>query len=126
MGFKNNAVVSVVYIDKDKKQLVNFYDKYADIYVISRKYNKLYKTYEIDFSGKVRCLGYAFEKLTRFTLKENQKITLLNVEVSNKYDKEKKYNFVNFACFDLEIEDNSIKDIELLDEQLMQDDDLPF
>lgn len=72
---------------------------------VSRK-NKQSGEYEQDFSGFVLAIGTATaSKAAR--LKEGDRIKLGDVDVSTKYDKEKRVTYTNFKLFSFEIEDGS-------------------
>ena len=67
---------------------------------ISHK-NKQTEKYETDFSGFVCfCGSKAVSKA--LSLKEKDKVVLKNVDVTNKYDKDKKVTYTNFYVFDFE------------------------
>lgn len=69
---------------------------------ISRK-NKRTDEYEQDFSGFVLAIGTAAaSKAAR--LKEGDRIKLGDVDVSTKYDKDKKITYTNFKLFSFETE----------------------
>lgn len=70
---------------------------------VSRK-NKQTGEYEQDFSGFVMAIGTAAAgKAAR--LREGDRIKLGDVDVSTKYDKEKKITYTNFKLFSFEVED---------------------
>lgn len=57
--------------------------------------------YKISFSGYVDFCGSAIASKA-LSLKERDRITLKRVDVTNKYDKEKKITYTNFWCYDFE------------------------
>ena len=57
--------------------------------------------YKTDFSGFVGFCGSAIASKA-LSLKEKDRITLKRVDVTNKYDKEKKITYTNFWCYDFE------------------------
>ena len=57
--------------------------------------------YEEDFSGYVSFIGTAAAKKAA-CLKEGVRIKLGDVDISTKYDKEKKTTYYNFKCFSFE------------------------
>lgn len=134
MGFKNESFGTLWNIDRDAKKLIAFADKYADIQVsISKKNSK--GEYETDFSGRVRCLGKAFEKIKEFELREKDKVKFLQVETTNKYVAEKKQTYTNYICWDLEVlepKDKTPRQPDVVDNPEMtpfdpiDDDNLPF
>lgn len=72
---------------------------------ISRK-NKKTDEYEQDFSGFVLAIGTAVaSKAAR--LKEGDRIKLGDVDVSTKYDKDKKVTYTNFKMFSFETDGES-------------------
>lgn len=72
---------------------------------ISRK-NKKTDEYEQDFSGFVLAIGTAAaSKAAR--LKEGDRIKLGDVDVSTKYDKEKKVTYTNFKMFSFDADGES-------------------
>ena len=128
MAFKNNAIVTL-WNNKTTGKIAEFYDKYADLQVSSRKLNRQTNEYETDFSGRVRCLGKAFETLKTLSLEEKMRLKLTDVEVTNKWDKAKNTMFVNYIVWDLEVFSNPEKenDGETLKEISVEDDDnFPF
>lgn len=67
---------------------------------ISRK-NKQTGEYETDFSGFVSFVGTAAAKKAA-SLKEKDRIRLGDVDVTNRYDKEKNVTYTNFKVFSFE------------------------
>ena len=108
MGFKNNNFGTLWCIDKDTKKVVALADRYADIQISTSKKNSKGE-YETDFSGRVRCLGKAFEKIKEYSLREKDKIKLLEVETTNKYVADRRQTYTNFLCWDLEVLDTKDK-----------------
>lgn len=72
---------------------------------ISRK-NKQTGEYETDFSGFVSFVGTAAAKKASL-LKEKDRIRLGDVDVTNKYDKEKNTTFTNYKVFSFEFADDT-------------------
>lgn len=70
---------------------------------ISRK-NRNTNEYETDFSGFVSFIGSAVATKA-LALKERDRIKLGDVDVSNKYDKEKNVTYTNFKIFSFESPD---------------------
>lgn len=68
---------------------------------ISRK-NKQSDEYETDFSGFVSFVGTAAAKKA-LALKEKDRIKLGDVDVTNRYDKEKNVTYTNFKVFSFDI-----------------------
>ena len=72
---------------------------------VSRK-NKQSGEYEQDFSGFVLAIGTAAAHKAA-GLKEGDRIKLGDVDVSTKYDREKKVTYTNFKMFSFEAENGS-------------------
>ncbi len=70
---------------------------------ISRK-NKQTGNYDTDFSGFVSFIGTAAAKKAA-CLKEKDRIRLGDVDVTNRYDKEKNVTYTNFTVFSFETQD---------------------
>lgn len=107
---------------------IKFNQKYADVRIsISRK-NKQTNEYETEFARYVRFIGHAFQRLCNiyptlnFVQTTNQNgdviceapknnegksnpptIRLRNVDVTNKYDKEKKTEYVNCLVYEFDL-----------------------
>ena len=101
MGFKNNAYATV-WKSKTTENTIDMFDRYAEVFITTSKKNSATQTYETDFSSRVRFLGKAFEKLKNLTLEEKDKLKLLEVETTNKFDKVKNVQFTNHLCWDFE------------------------
>ena len=102
MGFKNNCYVTV-WKDNQTEKVLNLYDKYATLQLTTSKKNANAKNgYETDFSGRVRFIGTAFEKIRTMALEEKDKLHLLEVETTSRYDTQKQRQFTNFICWDFE------------------------
>lgn len=69
---------------------------------VSRK-NKLTGEYVQDFSGFVNAIGTAAAKKAG-SLKEGDRIKLGDVDVTTKYDGEKKVTYTNFKLFSFELD----------------------
>ena len=69
---------------------------------ISRR-NKMTGEYNTDFSGFVEFIGTSAANKA-LTLKERDRIKLGNIDVSNKYDKEKNITYVNYKVFSFDIQ----------------------
>lgn len=93
---------------------------------ISRK-NKQTGEYEQDFSGWVRFVGTA-TAASALKLKEGDSIKLGDVDVSNRYDKEKKVTYTNFTVFSFETDGAAApkKAEPAVDEGEPDTPDLPF
>lgn len=96
---------------------------------ISRK-NKQSGEYEQDFSGFVLAIGTAAAKKAA-SLKEGNRIKLGDVDVTTKYDKEKKVTYTNFKMISFELDgeeprDSSTEPQPTVDEGEIDDNRLPF
>ena len=69
---------------------------------ISRR-NKMTGEYNTDFSGFVEFIGTSAANKA-LTLKERDRIKLGDIDVSNKYDKEKNITYVNYKVFSFDIQ----------------------
>lgn len=96
MGFRSNSFAMVFGIEPGKG---NFTKVRLSV---SRK-DKNTGEYIQDFSGYCTFIGQAHAKAAR--LKEKDRIKLIDVDVSNTYDKEKQKEYVNFKVFDFEMAD---------------------
>ena len=102
MGYKNNCFATA-WTDKQTKKVVNIFDKYAEVLMTTSKKNENARNgYETDFSGRVRFIGRAFEKIRTMALAEKDKLKLLEVETTSRYDTQKQRQFTNFICWDFE------------------------
>lgn len=100
MGFKNNCYCTC-WADRVTKEVVGMSEKYAEVMVTISKKNAEGK-YTSDFTGRVRFIGKAFEKIRNLSLTEKSRLNLLEVEVTHRYDKEKQKAYTNFICWDFE------------------------
>lgn len=122
MGFRNGAFAKIWEVtpmsDSSTKLRMS----------ISRK-NKQTGEYEQDFSGFVLAIGATAAKAAA-ALKEGDRIKLGDVDVSTKYDKEKKVTYTNFKIFSFEVEENTrsaaIDATPAVDDGEINDDRLPF
>ena len=102
MGFKNGAFCTT-WKNKQTDKVIELYDKYAEVQVSTSKKNANAKNgYETDFSGRVRFLGRAFEKIRTLALEEKDRLQLLEVETTSRYDAQTKRTYTNFICWDFE------------------------
>ena len=95
---------------------------------ISRK-NKNTGEYEQDFSGFVSCVGTAAAKKAA-CLAEGARIKLGDVDVTTRYDKEKKIEYVNYKMFSFDLDgDTTPANTEphaSVDDGEIDDSNLPF
>lgn len=99
MGFRKEAFATIWSVESTSDTLTK-----ARI-SISRK-NKQTGEYDTDFSGFVSFVGTAAAKKAA-GLKEKERIRLGDVDVTNKYDKERNTTFTNFKIFSFEMADAS-------------------
>jgi len=94
MGFKNGAYATVW----ETKPVSN---SVTEVRLSTNKKNKD-GSYEQDFSGFVRFVG-ADVAQRALSLKSKDRIKLDSVEVTNRYDKDKKITYTNCAAFGFEL-----------------------
>lgn len=99
MSFKNGAYATL-WGHKDGKG--NYHDGRIST---SKKYNG---DYEEDFGAWVRFIGDAKTKCEKLSDKR-QRIKIISCEVTNRWDREAKKEYVNFAIFDFELVDDGNK-----------------
>lgn len=99
MGFRKDAFATVWSVETVSDTLTK------GRISISRK-NKQTDEYETDFSGFVSFVGTAAAKKAA-RLKEKDRIKLGDVDVTNRYDKEKNTTYTNFKVFSFELPDSS-------------------
>ena len=127
MGFRNGAYATVW---ETKPGNGNWTDVRLSI---SRKNRD--GEYETDFSGFVRFIGDAHTGAAY--LGEKSRIKIGECDVTNRYDKEKKVEYVNYKVFGFEMADGSTpaantttpapkKKAALAEEGEIDEDDLPF
>lgn len=99
MGFRAGAYATVWEVNPKN-------DKNTIVRISTSKKDKTTGTYEQDFSGFVAFVGKdAAAKAAQ--LHEKDHIKLGDVDVTTKYDKEKKITYTNYACFSFEMNDGS-------------------
>lgn len=127
MGFRKEAFATIWSVESTSDTLTK-----ARI-SISRK-NKQTGEYDTDFSGFVSFVGTAAAKKAA-GLKEKDRIRLGDVDVTNKYDKEKNVTYTNYKIFSFETQneiDGASRNIESpepkkpVDDGEIDDDRLPF
>ena len=77
---------------------------------ISRK-NRNTGMYDTDFTGFVDFVGTASARKA-LDLKERDRIKLGDVDVTNRYDKDTRREFVNYKIFSFDLADDSPRDVE--------------
>lgn len=127
MGFRKEAFATIWSVESTSDTLTK-----ARI-SISRK-NKQTGEYDTDFSGFVSFVGTAAAKKAA-GLKEKDRIRLGDVDVTNKYDKEKNVTYTNYKIFSFETQneiDGGSRNTESpepkkpVDDGEVDDDRLPF
>lgn len=99
MGFRNGSYATVWSVE-------SISDTNTKVRIsISRK-NKQTDEYEQEFSGYVNFYGTAIAKKAA-CLKEKDRIKLGDVDVTTKYNAEKKVTYTNYKCFSFEVVDDS-------------------
>lgn len=118
MGFRVNAYATVW----------NVVDKgnYSEVEMSISKKNTQTDQYETDFASKfVRFIGDAHNNVCN--LKRQTRIVLKECDVSNRYDKEQKKEYVNYRVFKFEMAERAnTSDSNQKTNPISNDDDLPF
>lgn len=94
MGFRTGAVASIW-------EVTPMSDTNTKLKISISFKNKKTNTYEQDFSGFVLALGTAAAQKAAL-LKPGDRIRLGDIDVSTKYDKEKKIMYTNYRIFSFE------------------------
>lgn len=107
MGFREGAFATVWEITDER-------DNFAKIRISTSRKDKKTDEYVTDFSGFVSLVGDAFKNLDVIAreLEENERcrIKIGACDVSNRYDKDKEREFVNFTMFSFEIPEGKQSD----------------
>ena len=134
MGFKNNTYATI-FQPRNSKTPIDIHEKYATAYVGIFKTNRLTNLKEKDFSGWIRFIGRAFERIKNIEVVDKMKIRLLEVEVTSKYNAETNKSTTVFICWDFDVKgnvklaNNNKVEVESADKQfdpLDDNSDLPF
>lgn len=96
MGFRTGAYCTVW--DVDPKS-----DTFTKVRLSVSKKNKAIGEYVTEFSGFVSFVGTAAAKKAA-ALKPKDRIKLGDVDVTNIYDRESKREYVNYTCFNFELD----------------------
>ena len=104
MGFANGRYATA-WTDRNTNNVLNIFEKYAEVQLTTSK-KKQDGTYDTDFSGRCRFVGKSFEKIRRIDLREKDRLKLLEVETTNRYDKEKKTTYNTYIVWDFETVEN--------------------
>ena len=91
MGFRNNAYAKVWETRPGN-------GNYSEARISISKKDKNTGEYNTEFSGWVRLIGNAHQKVN--TIKNGDNVQLGDVDVTNRYVKDKNTTYVNYAVFD--------------------------
>lgn len=119
MGFRTGALASVW-------EVTPLSETSTKLKISTSYKNKKTNTYEQDFSGFVLAIGTAVAQKAAL-LKSGDKIRLGDIDVSTKYDKEKKVVYTNYRVFSFENGSNANNPIPTTDSSEDVDErSLPF
>lgn len=121
MGFRKDAWATCWGTEPKSDTLTN-------VRISTSKKDKQTGEYNQDFSGFVAFVGTAAAKKAA-ALKEKDRIKLGDVEVTTKYDSEKKITYTNYKCYNFELQNgggsesstSSIESQPVVDEGLNED-----
>lgn len=99
MAFKNGAYAKIQEILENK-------ENYKDVRITTSKKNRTTGKYEYDFSSRVRLLGES----NKINIEQGDVIKVIDCEISNKYDKEKKITYWNPVIWSFEKLENTQKE----------------
>lgn len=98
MGFRNGVYATVWEVKPGN-------GNYSDVRISISKKSRQTGEYETDFSGFVRFIGSAHENAA--VLDERARIKIGECDVTNRYDKEKRQTYTNYAVFSFESVDGN-------------------
>ena len=96
MGFRKDAWATCWGVEPKSDTLTN-------VRISTSKKDKQTGEYNQDFSGFVAFVGTVAAKKAA-ALKEKDRIKLGDVEVTTKYDSEKKITYTNYKCYNFELQ----------------------
>lgn len=96
MGFRKDAWATCWGVEPKSDTLTN-------VRISTSKKDKQTGEYNQDFSGFVAFVGTVAAKKAA-VLKEKDRIKLGDVEVTTKYDSEKKITYTNYKCYNFELQ----------------------
>ena len=96
MGFRKDAWATCWDVEPKSDTLTN-------VRISTSKKDKQTGEYNQDFSGFVAFVGTVAAKKAA-ALKEKDRIKLGDVEVTTKYDSEKKITYTNYKCYNFELQ----------------------
>lgn len=99
MGFRKDAWATCWSVEVKS-------DTMTQVRISTSRKDKESNEYVQDFSGFVAFVGTAAAKKAA-SLKEKDRIKLGDVEVTTKYDADKKVTYTNYKCYNFETQDNS-------------------
>lgn len=120
MGFRNGAYARVWSAESVS-------DKVTKVRLSVSKKNKQTGEYDQDFGGFVKFVGSANAKAASM-LNDGDRIKLGEVDVTNRYDKEQKKEYIDYVCFAFENGSDTVKNetAKKVDEGEVDDDEIPF
>lgn len=122
MGFRNNTYATVWSVEPKG-------DNITVVRISTSRKNKTTNEYERDFSGYVRFLGSGTARKAA-SLKERDRIRLLEVETCTRYDREQQKEFISYNVWSFEIPDEAGSGHNTSapspDEGEIEADDMPF
>jgi len=95
MGYRSGAYAKIWSVDRGEKS--------TKIRISTSKKNKQTNEYEQDFSGFVTMAGTAHRDAAN--LKEGDRIKIGECDVTSRYDKDKKREYINFVMYTFEMAD---------------------
>lgn len=124
MGFRTNAYATVWEVSPVS-------DTMTKVRLSTSKKNKQTGEYETDFSGFVGFVGSVAAKNAAM-LSVKDRIKLGDIDVTTKYDKEKKLNYTNYVVFNFETANGGTTNVQpqttvsVDDGEIISDGDCPF
>lgn len=107
MGFRKDSYATVWSVEAKTPSVTK-------VRISISKKNKQTGEYEQDFSGFVNFCGAAASNALK--LHEKDRIKLGDVDVTTWYNKEKKIEYTNYACFSFDMADSTFQQQTQLDE----------
>lgn len=98
MGFRNGAYATIWEVNPTSQTMTK-------VRISTSKKDKQTGNWETDFSGFVAFVGAKNAELAAH-LNAKDRVKLGDIDVTTKYDKDKKITYTNFACFGFEMANN--------------------
>lgn len=124
MGFRKDSYATVWSVEAKTPSVTK-------VRISISKKNKQTGEYEQDFSGFVNFCGTAASNALK--LHEKDRIKLGDVDVTTWYNKEKKIEYTNYACFSFDMADSTFQQQTQPDDQndpsaddVLSDESIPF